>query len=251
LTSGLSAPAGWRAHPAYFLVCISPILSSYTRVSMPVTETGLAVVIDDLYLAVRAEATPTGSDSWSVTVWTAAVERDGDITTLALAVARAGLPAELSVTVTRADVEAEIDEPDAPTPAGYQRALWRVFRKAMSQARAQADTAGLRARIPGLHVVSLGGSHPFQADGTWHGYPFYFRFRYGTARLDVGRPATGGVPLWTAETDFEGYWGAGDLTIEEFTTLFCQLGASLSRHQDADLSAFPDPAPVFTVHPAV
>lgn len=68
------------------------------------------------------------------------------------------------------------------------------------------DWKELQQLIPGIVITSAGGIIPFQAEGTLHGYPFYYRDRHGSATLYVGE-ADGETPylpsyaLWSAHVD--------------------------------------------------
>lgn len=48
------------------------------------------------------------------------------------------------------------------------------------------DWSELAKLIPGIIITSAGGIVPFQAEGTLHGYPFYYRDRHGVAELRIG-----------------------------------------------------------------
>lgn len=49
------------------------------------------------------------------------------------------------------------------------------------------DWAWLSEFIPGIVVTSAGGIVPFQAEGLYHGHPWYYKERHGQARLNVGQ----------------------------------------------------------------
>ena len=53
-----------------------------------------------------------------------------------------------------------------------------------------ADWGFLAEFIPGLKITSAGGMMPFQALGTLHGLPFYFRARHEWATLHLSAPGT-------------------------------------------------------------
>lgn len=63
----------------------------------------------------------------------------------------------------------------------------------------QNEVTELQQHHPGLHIVSAGGYCPFQAEGTLHGYPFYFRARSGSIRLVVGHGDLWFMPMWAAD----------------------------------------------------
>lgn len=70
------------------------------------------------------------------------------------------------------------------------------------------EWAWLEAFIPGIQVTSAGGLIPFQAEGTLHGHPFYYRERGGEASLNVGdlnggKPYIGDKALWSASEEVE------------------------------------------------
>lgn len=75
-----------------------------------------------------------------------------------------------------------------------------------------SDWSWLQELIPGFIVSSAGGAVPFQAEGLFQGYPFYYRDRGGVASLRVGEldgdpPYQGNSILYTASREtpeFEG-----------------------------------------------
>ena len=120
-----------------------------------------------------------------------------------------------------------------PPPGLYDEYsdVWPLQGRVASAAREmllQADTRDLHARVPGLTVGQAGGLLPFQSEGTWHGHPYYFRYRGGTASLRVGGPDVVSSPLWNA-TVLYGHAQAGCLDMDEFTYLFCVLGRKLQQ----------------------
>ena len=87
----------------------------------------------------------------------------------------------------------------------------------------------LRQRIPTLELTNAGGAVPFQAEGQWDGYDFYFRYRGGTATLKIGTPEDViGEPLWSASMEYGRYLD-GTLDTEEFIYLFCTLARNLNK----------------------
>lgn len=108
--------------------------------------------------------------------------------------------------------------------------------KIMLNAAHNRDRKILYSRIPGLILEGGGGSNPYQADGTWNGYSFYFRFRHGWASLSIGREIDQDGnednlnliqnPYWFAGIQYESE-DDGDLTVPQFTDLFCKLGKML------------------------
>jgi hypothetical protein len=53
-----------------------------------------------------------------------------------------------------------------------------------------SDWEFLTEFVPGLKITSAGGAFPFQALGTLHGLPFYFRARSEWATLHLSAPGT-------------------------------------------------------------
>lgn len=92
--------------------------------------------------------------------------------------------------------------------------------------------AALSVAIPGLLVESAGGACPYQSEGTIKGYPYYFRYRNGSASLKIGMPGTKpygwDTVLWDASKnhgdDYDGF-----LEPEEFANLMIELVPHLSR----------------------
>lgn len=76
-----------------------------------------------------------------------------------------------------------------------------------------SDWSWLQEFIPGLIISSAGGQIPFQAEGLYLGYPFYFRDRHGSASLSVGAldgemPYHGNDILYYASVETEEFEGA-------------------------------------------
>lgn len=102
----------------------------------------------------------------------------------------------------------------------------------MYNAAHNRDRKILYQRIPGLVLESAGGSSPYQSDGTWNEWSFYFRYRHGWASLVVGKDFGGEGedsvlnliqnPYWSAGVEYPSE-DDGDLTVEQFTNLFCEL----------------------------
>lgn len=97
----------------------------------------------------------------------------------------------------------------------------------------------LHARIPGLYFTEAGGAAPYKAEGTWGDHTFRFRYRHGTATLDVSTDSNdepymysinygddGNYPRWSATVSYGHEYG-GVLTDTEFIYLFCLLGSQL------------------------
>lgn len=110
-------------------------------------------------------------------------------------------------------------------------ALWALLDGFARRTKVYASTARLRSRVPGLIITNAGGAHPFQAEGSWAGHDWYFRYRYDVASLRVGGTNVVGSPLWSAETSYEsGYPADGEaLSWTEFENLFCLLAVSLTK----------------------
>lgn len=85
----------------------------------------------------------------------------------------------------------------------------------------------LHQQFPALHVESYGGACPVQAEGTIHGYEFYFRYRHCAATLTVGGDLHQQA-LWSSGLEF-GEGDQGWLTDEEFIDVMGRLIRSLER----------------------
>ena len=76
-------------------------------------------------------------------------------------------------------------------------------------------------RFDDLVFSGAGGACPVQAEGTYQGDPFYFRYRWGTASLSLGRN-----PIMNPGCDVYLDYGEplnGFLNLEEFEKLFAEL----------------------------
>lgn len=106
----------------------------------------------------------------------------------------------------------------------------KQFLDIIQDAAHRRDFAELYARVPGLHITSAGGVAPYQVEGTWLGYAFYFRFRGGSATLTIARKDDElfSRPLWSAATSHGDDW-SGWLNRKEFTSLFCELAGKLGK----------------------
>lgn len=97
-----------------------------------------------------------------------------------------------------------------------------------------------------LVLFHAGGHIPFQAEGTWLGYLFYFRFRSGAVSLSIGAPAPENAaianPLWYAEDDIP-----DDLvfTFEMFLHQFARLSRQLKPAEFLYKFQLPDGQPAF------
>lgn len=88
-----------------------------------------------------------------------------------------------------------------------------------------ADWDFLSEVIPGLVITSAGGILPYQAEGTLHGLPFYFRCRHEQASIRlvaVGENAVSGSTLYTASTP-----APHMINDEQFIELLIHLVSSL------------------------
>lgn len=101
----------------------------------------------------------------------------------------------------------------------------------------QAAADELMATRPELVIEYAGGGCPFQAGGTLHGIPFYFRFRHNWAELrilsDGGSDAGWFKPLYVAGSELEDDPDSdrGFLTPDEFVMLMSRLIPALQRSE--------------------
>ena len=81
----------------------------------------------------------------------------------------------------------------------------------------------------GVTLDEAGGMCPFQALGQIHGHPFYFRYRWGSATLDIGLPGGDpiGRPIYSAGLSY-GTSLDGSLSDGEFEALFARLAATFT-----------------------
>jgi hypothetical protein len=89
------------------------------------------------------------------------------------------------------------------------------------------EWAWLQKIIPGMIVSSAGGQAPFQAEGIYHGYPFYYRDRHGVARLNIGEldgeaPYDTATALYTASKETAEFRG-GEQFVHNLVELVPQL----------------------------
>lgn len=89
----------------------------------------------------------------------------------------------------------------------------------------RAGAPDLFDAVPGLRIFDAGGMCPFQAWGSWHGHPWYFRFRGFHASLDVSVTDPISTPYWSAEAFLPG----DIIGVEDFEYAFTYLGRRLSR----------------------
>jgi hypothetical protein len=79
----------------------------------------------------------------------------------------------------------------------------------------------LSSKFDNLIFDRAGGACPVQAEGTYKGEPFYFRYRWGEASLGLG-----GEPVMKPEYETSFQYGGGvdgSLTLGEFIDLFNKL----------------------------
>jgi len=102
----------------------------------------------------------------------------------------------------------------------------------------------MRRHVPGVELEQWGGCVPFQAEGAWDGYQFYFRYRGGWASLSIATQGDDPVetPGWRASTAYGDTWG-GSLEFVEFVSLLCYLRSQLQRapfHYDFPVLSKPE-----------
>lgn len=101
------------------------------------------------------------------------------------------------------------------------------YRQLESFARLQIIYSYLVQQAPFLTLISAGGMLPFQAEGFLHGFPFYFRYRHGRARLSVGGNLFT-APLYQSGATIGGEFD-GALDDEKFQEVFLFLLERLER----------------------
>lgn len=110
----------------------------------------------------------------------------------------------------------------------------QTLRDVMRNMVQHRDHQVLYRRIPGLTLTDEEhGSHPFQANGTWGKWSFYFRYKNNNASLAVGRNSIKKGeensfelirnPYWYSEAEYD----SEVLTIGEFSDIFCDLWTAL------------------------
>lgn len=169
-----------------------------------------------------AHLVPSDLRHWRVAVWVVSTARDLELTRLALTVAETSAPhATADVMIPEDAFETSLD------PAGVH--YW-YLRERMYEMQLGVQLQPLTSRVPGLVVTDAGGAMPFQAHGTWHGYPFYFRYRSGHASLDIStdQDTVFSTPYWSAGCQYGDDYD-GSLNMDEFIELFTRLGSQLVR----------------------
>ena len=139
---------------------------------------------------------------------------------------------------------AEVEEPEIikqyPLIGGLliwtPETITHEIRRISRQARMNRDTKPILDRIPNLEFESYGGMVPFQADGKWDGWPFYFRYRSGHVSLKLGYWKGEGPNEDSIDLTQAPYWASsqsygdpldGCLNMKEFISLFIELAANL------------------------
>jgi hypothetical protein len=224
MTEGMSAAAqsprsGWSYDPDE----IVRAWDGASTVVVRAVDGCVELVSENAGVAVRARP---GDGRWNIEGW--AVPR-GDGAELLLAVAVATVEPSATFDVRPGD---EIHNPfdlNGRVDSGVE--VW-ALRGAIRDVRSMYDSARFAALFPGAVLQEYGGAVPFQAEGSWHGHPFYFRYRNGQASLSLtaeGRNPVGN-PHWSGAVDF-GDPIQGILTFEEFLHLFGRCARELTRSE--------------------
>ena len=139
---------------------------------------------------------------------------------------------------------AEVDEPETineyPLIGGLlvwtPEKITNEIRRISRQTRMNRDTKPILDRIPNLEFQSYGGMVPFQADGKWNGWDFYFRYRSGHVTLKLGYYGGEGPTGDAIDLTQAPYWASsksygdpldGCLNMDEFISLFLELASNL------------------------
>lgn len=139
--------------------------------------------------------------------------------------------ADTAVNSTQRPFATEVFDTTGQSVVDFLRDI--AFRKhEVLRVRLNAD---LNMYLDSVHVERYGGAFPFQAEGTWAGYQFYFRYRHSLASLQLapGNSADSAVahPWWSASVEYGASDDDGEITLHEFVYLFTLLGARLA-HSD-------------------
>lgn len=112
----------------------------------------------------------------------------------------------------------------------------KEIRRIPRQIRIDIETKAILDRIPNLKFESYGGMVPFQAEGKWLDWDFYFRYRSGEATLRIGYWEETGptkdsedlisAPYWASHTGYGDEFD-GCLNMDEFAKLFIELASNL------------------------
>jgi hypothetical protein len=214
---------------------LTQVSAGLARAGWTCRVTGHQLEAYDLELEVLLRAEPTAEQVWLVQMWATP-------TTAGVSLGYQGAGRREMVTLALPVLALDnATRTELVTPSSDADQVDQLFvtalRDAANRTRDQVTLAPLLARVPGLQVHTFGGAMPVQAEGTWHGYPFYFRYRRGYATLELGAPVPGDqqdgrdpvrVPLWSAEVAY-GDRLQGVLTEAEFADLFCQVAGRLRR----------------------
>lgn len=86
--------------------------------------------------------------------------------------------------------------------------------------------------IPNVSFDSAGGACPVQAEGTYRGYKFYFRFRWGTASLSLSKDDPIRNPEYDVvdiiSDDMNGFLTKNEF-VESFNKLLKQIDSEIDR----------------------
>jgi hypothetical protein len=98
--------------------------------------------------------------------------------------------------------------------------------------------------IPGLKITSAGGMLPFQALGTLHGFPFYFRARHEWATLHLSAPGTD--PVGWEHLYYASCEAPFHFTAQDFCEIMLKIVPQIKRASfrwefDGHKLHFPDP----------
>lgn len=113
-------------------------------------------------------------------------------------------------------------------PGESLQELRKIF-KSMPELSWNVNDITLYESFDDIEFSSAGGACPVQAQGTYQGMPFYFRYRWGEASLGWG-----GDPI--SDPQYEdvlpyGEWLDGFLTLDQFEDLFKNLMYNLIRQK--------------------
>lgn len=190
----------------------------------------------DAEAGMAAVAVRAGGERWDARLWVVRVVEPADADGI-LRWARNSLEADQDAAAFR--LAAEVFLAGGPREDAHWAfhapdadAAGVVLRREIALTLLRRSTATVTRLIPGLDVETAGGACPFQAEGTWNGHPFYFRYRGGFAALRVGGQDVIIDPRWVASMDY-GDPMAGFLDMAEFTYLMCVLAEQIAAQPDA------------------
>ena len=179
--------------------------------NIQIVNDGLAMAAGD-----RAwlHATPNPDGSWTAQAWIAPFGDDtGELVYRAALVGPAPIYASLAAAANH----------EADGAYGIISAITEAAR----YVRMRVTLLPLHEKFPALQVHSYGGSFPVQAEGTIHGYEFYFRYRHCSATLTVGGDLHYQA-LWSSGLQ-HGDDDQGWLTDAEFMDIMGRLITDLTR----------------------